>query len=80
MDDSFAMEVMNRQSLPLSKFYDLGEPVKDLCFCEYFTLLLHISDSGIHITAIAIYHNDVQALLSKEGIFKGDNVGVPEFL
>lgn len=58
----------------------MGKPVKNLRFCEYFTLLLDISDSGIHVTAITVDHDDIEALFSEKGIFEGDDIGVSKFL
>lgn len=60
---------------------DLCEPVEYLGLSEVFAFFLHVFDFGVHVTELAVYHDDAEvALVIGEGILVGDDVDVAQFL
>jgi len=57
----------------------LDQVVQDLLLCEVFAL--RILDLGVHITTLAMDHDNIEELLSvNEGVLISNNVCVPNFL
>lgn len=60
---------------------DLRQTIKYLPLCKIFPLLFHLLDAGVHVTELAVNHNDAEvAFLVGEGILIGDNVDMSQFL
>lgn len=60
---------------------DLRDPIEYLRLCEVLALFLHLLDLGVHVSQLAVDHDDAKvALLISEGILVRNDVDMPQLL